>query len=540
MKRKSLLKLMIILIFIGISASIVNKPENLSPKCQDVSTIHPKIYINGESALDSFPNKTGSGTQSNPYKISNLEIDAQGSGTAVEINAIFLRYLILDTISVTGSGSNDVSNDCGIKIRNCQNVVIQNCEVYSNDLWGILITLSTRCEITDSGFMDNAWTGIQVDDSSFIEVRDNTLETGNDQYGIGVSGSNNILVSGNFLESTEPNSNGVDLYYSSGNTISQNTIEGYNKGVQFGGSSNNEILKNEISSCQYGVYLEEQSNNNLIKNNKFSNNDENFYEIDSSDNRLINTVNIIVWSSVGGVALVGAVLSIIFLPKVYKKRAPIREKRQQEREEYLKELQKKREEEQKIREQQRLEQHQLMERRRLEHQQLVENQRYQQPHQVHTGVTCQNCHKILPDPNLKFCIYCGLKIAIPEPLPNSQQPSFCSICGKAQPELGLKFCVHCGQEMYIHTEITPTAPPVEEPVAPPEDKPSDTQEEKPEKAIDDKLEEIPEEMSTLQDDTHSRITEDKPVEQAKLKCKNCGKVIDDPSLKFCVYCGTTF
>ncbi len=498
MNRKTMLKLIIFLFFIGISASFIDSSNFLIPKSQNVAINHPKIYISGESALDAFPNKTGSGTQSNPYKISNLDIDAEGSGSAIEIRGIYYRYLILDGISATGSGSDDVASDSGIEIFNCQNIVIQNCEIYNNVMFGVIISQSTDCEIINSEFTNNEYSNIQLDDSSFIEVRDNIINTESYQVGIAASGYGNNIITGNSLHSPFPNSYGIDLYVTSVNEISKNMIIGYERGIHLDESSNNDILTNEISDCQNGVYLEGHSNNNLVKNNKFSNNMVDFYETDSTGNRVINTIKIIVWSSVGGVALVGVILSIIVLPKVYKKRAPVREERRRK----LEEERKKEEELRKERERKKQEEFQKdVERRRLE-----QAQQYR----------CGSCNRILPNKDLKFCVFCGtpLKMGISAPIEQkvvesvlSTSREMCTKCGRVFPRENIAFCVYCGakREQIIDSQSL----------------------------IEDKYQEpivqTPSEQMEQVDETQ------KPLKT----CPHCGKPIEDPTMPFCVHCGNT-
>ena len=51
---------------------------------QSAEKVSP-IYLDGNTDLDNFSNKTGSGTLNDPYIIKNLEIDADSIGSGIEI-----------------------------------------------------------------------------------------------------------------------------------------------------------------------------------------------------------------------------------------------------------------------------------------------------------------------------------------------------------------------------------------------------------------------------------------------------------------------
>ncbi len=73
------------------------------------------------------------------------------------------------------------------------------------------------------------------------------------------------------------------------------------------------------------------------------------------------------------------------------------------------------------------------------------------PPKIAGGVTCPSCHRTIGQ-NLKFCTYCGTKLAtqeqkqVSEPEPPKQETVACSSCGRRiSPKL--KFCTYCGTKV---------------------------------------------------------------------------------------------
>jgi parallel beta-helix repeat protein len=517
MKRKNIIKLLILLIFIGISPSFAKEDDLITPKTQAVSIVHPKIYINGESALDAFPNKTGSGTEFDPYRISNLEIDAGAADSAVEIRGIFNRYLILEELTVQNSGTNNLEYDSGIELQNCRYVTVKNCNIKNNDQ-GMCIGWSSECKIYNNDFENNSGVGLYVHDTNqdilivdnyfynnrggidfdggtkcevienefvinygvsielsgttYIEISGNEINPWENEGAIEIIDSSYITIQENDVRQNQKYFYGIRLWNSQHNTVSQNTVENTERGIWLEGSSYNDLLENELAMCNYGIYIELLSNDNVIKNNKFSDNIIDFFETNSSGNRLIDTTKIIIWVSIGVVIATGVVLSSIYLPKVYKKRFPIREKRKAERDLMKKEMrqikieeQKKQEEEKRrITEQQR----HLHEKLQLEEASIAQEQVKRLEEMKRKGLVCIQCGKILPQENLKFCVFCGTpqrkiekadtksiqkpkdaeeKIETEEKGVLSQKSNTCPHCRRKLMDPNLKFCVYCGKPL---------------------------------------------------------------------------------------------
>ena len=79
------------------------KQNYINDKIQAAKLYSP-ISIKGDAELDAFPDKTGNGSLNNPYIIRDLEIDAGGVGSAIEIHNT-KKYLVLLNLTVYNPGS---------------------------------------------------------------------------------------------------------------------------------------------------------------------------------------------------------------------------------------------------------------------------------------------------------------------------------------------------------------------------------------------------------------------------------------------------
>ncbi|MFX0103378.1 MAG: NosD domain-containing protein [Candidatus Hodarchaeota archaeon] len=155
----------------------------------NASTPHPTIFINQNSGMQSFINKSGNGTALDPYIIENYTIDAGGSGTGIEIRNVDL-YLIIRNCTIFNSGSGSL--DSGIYLYACSNITIINCTIYDNSIGIFLYSGSDDNAIIDNNISNNNGSssngiGVRIEDSDYIKVERNRINN-NGRYGLYLTG----------------------------------------------------------------------------------------------------------------------------------------------------------------------------------------------------------------------------------------------------------------------------------------------------------------------------------------------------------------
>jgi len=165
--KKNILKIVIILsaiICLNIelstkinSSNVKNIYTFLLP--QSAEKVSP-IYIDGNTDLDNFLNKTGSGTLNDPYIIKNLEIDAESIGSGIEIKNTD-RYLIIINCTIENSGLLSNESNAGIVIDHSININITECFLINN-LFGIYLRTSNNNSITLNTISNSSEDGIRL------------------------------------------------------------------------------------------------------------------------------------------------------------------------------------------------------------------------------------------------------------------------------------------------------------------------------------------------------------------------------------------
>ena len=153
------------------------------------------ITINGDSAMASFPNKTGTGSSDDPFIIQNFQIDGGDSASCIEIKNVNNYYVIIQNCTLYNSGSLLANCDSGIEIWNCQNFKIRNCTIY-NCLSGIWLILSTSITIEDNYIHDSMYHGIWFRYTTASTVYHNRIES-NTRHGIFLEESSQNIFSFN-------------------------------------------------------------------------------------------------------------------------------------------------------------------------------------------------------------------------------------------------------------------------------------------------------------------------------------------------------
>jgi len=278
----------------------INIEEFNSELNNQTGQFFPKISIIGDLELDTFPNKTGSGTNYDPYVIENLMIDSQKDGSPIEIHSTS-RYLVLRNLIVTGAHYIYENNDGGIELYQCTNVNITQCILVRNE-FGTHLNNVSDCYIFNNTAAYNWQHGIYTRGSRRVHIFENTLHNGNNgihtdgdasfeiynnhiynnNVGIKLPHSNSFIISRNNI--TANSEMGILVYRSTTSTFSDNNITNNQiHGIYLDGCIFNNIKQNTISGSNSGVYFN-NSNFNAIRDNFFSDNLVDIIEENSQKN----------------------------------------------------------------------------------------------------------------------------------------------------------------------------------------------------------------------------------------------------------------
>ena len=134
---------------------------------------------------------------------------------------------------------------------------------------GIELYRAEHCIISDNNALNN-WRGIELSFSSNNSLMDNTVNDNNDGIYLSSSCNYNTLSDNNVTNNTY---NGIYLHYSCNNSLMNNTVNDNTYGICLSYSSNyNTLTDNTATKNTYGgIYLYSSCNNNLIYNNYFNN-----------------------------------------------------------------------------------------------------------------------------------------------------------------------------------------------------------------------------------------------------------------------------
>jgi len=243
-QRKAKYTIFFLLIFIAAGTILINSPVEYKeidlPILQLKSAQnHTPIMIDGNSALDIFPNKTGSGNAGDPYVIEDLEINMDGSGSGIVIKNTD-RYLIIRNCTIENSGTLVNETDAGIKLDNTGNILISDNHL-ANILFGIYLRSSLNNTIFANTIFNSSADGIRLQNSFDIDITYNNISN--------CSGS------------------GIFLLFSDENSVSYNNITGNQYGIRVGQSGNNEIFMNSVSySDTECIFVESGADNDIHDN----------------------------------------------------------------------------------------------------------------------------------------------------------------------------------------------------------------------------------------------------------------------------------
>ena len=210
---------------------------------------HSTIAIDGNSGFTSANGVTGgSGTQTDPYIISNWEIDAQGSAYCIKIMNTDAYFMIYNCTAKYAN--NPWFNGIGIWLDNVTHGKIYSCTVASNCEAGIKIANSNNITVMYNLCDSNTHAGIAVENSTDIYIANNTCRY--DESGILlITNTTNTVIENNSIYSC----NLWGIYLEAG---------------YFGSVSNNTIRNNSCSfSGNYGLWFYGAGMDNRIIGNIF-------------------------------------------------------------------------------------------------------------------------------------------------------------------------------------------------------------------------------------------------------------------------------
>lgn len=238
------------------------------------------------------------------------------------VNGSPLMYLVgLRGINVTGKAGQIIIVDCeditiydlsishasvGIEIAHSQNVLVKNCELSKNSLFGLYIAYSNKCRATKIRAVDNNH-GIDLRASFEIVISDCFLE-GNEQglffshtkscaacncqisnNGVGIFGANALLdlFCCNYVHH---NRYGLLLQNSDGLMITKNNLANNSNGLRLHNSSNINIITNSFDKCTINLFCVGGSNILVYANKISRSTDVGIYLWDAANLVIMNNV----------------------------------------------------------------------------------------------------------------------------------------------------------------------------------------------------------------------------------------------------------
>lgn len=284
------------------------------------SASDPKIFLESDGELDVFC--AGNGTDGlsveTAHILQDFQINAGSSGSAIYFSNI-TRFVIIQNCTLIGSGTSDLSSDAGISLRNCSNILIQNCSIRNNNRNGIDIDLcdsigienshvydnlkigvyfyaSNHSEIIESNISDNGWEGVYLTWDCHFTTIVNCILSSNRNGIYAYKGITHVSIFGNSIEDNENNGIygelstdfvvennfiagvthdfGIYLELTSHNVLFNNTVEDVQqRGITLYETNSSRVEKNTILRCGYGLEIwgGESGNYNILQANIFAN-----------------------------------------------------------------------------------------------------------------------------------------------------------------------------------------------------------------------------------------------------------------------------
>ena len=194
---------------------------------------HAPISIVGDSGFASYPEISGSGTESDPYILSGFAVYASmGTGLYVQDTA---SYFVVKAMHFNSTAAGMM--DPAIQFQNVSHVTIE-ASLINATTSGISVTDSDNVTVNDVDFLDYTGWGVSISSCEDISIMDSQF------YG----------------------ANGVSGSAVSRAAILSNQMVGVETGVMMGTLDNSTIQSNSFESCGYPVYLNTAERNDVVGN----------------------------------------------------------------------------------------------------------------------------------------------------------------------------------------------------------------------------------------------------------------------------------
>ncbi len=258
----------ILVIIFPLSTIIYNNPSfnggNIEESYENLkhSKVSEKIHIVGNQGWVDFKNDgncTGSGISTDPYVISDLEIDAGGSGSGIIIENSDLYFKIKNS-TIWNSGAS--FGDGGISLKGVVNGLIENNTLYDN--WhAIRLDNSDNNLILNNTILGSYYIGIYFyANSQYNNVSKNILKNGVRAVRSLFTNSNITIYNNTMISNT------YGIYLSGVNhTITDNIIKENSYGIRIDDSHDSKIFRNIINGSEfYGLYVLDSDNVKIVNN----------------------------------------------------------------------------------------------------------------------------------------------------------------------------------------------------------------------------------------------------------------------------------
>ncbi len=270
-------KLSAVLFFVAASLIVfVTSPLVFSA----VNGIHQPILIVGNNSFTLANGVSrGSGTNSDPYVIENLVVDASDSNgiqvkdtTAYFIvrnclveNGINFYGIYLDNVT-NGKVKNNIcrGNYEGIAVCSSSDTIISS-NICEDNYFGIAIENSQSNLFENNTCRNDTSCGITMHLSKYNNLTNNNL--GGSELSLDLGETGNQTVDEDFLKTFGYCINGIALYSSPYNNLTNNICQnGYHTGIKLSNSSYGNLTGNICTINNVGIYLESSGVNNICGN----------------------------------------------------------------------------------------------------------------------------------------------------------------------------------------------------------------------------------------------------------------------------------